>query len=130
MDFSKYCRKASKYKENIGDKSTDQYLEQDENYRNPKVGIDPQNHILASTDDTYSQKDIKKNIAKEENEKPSKKSPSYLIWSIFTKRRELEKAKILQGKVITSFGNILPVADWKLHYTKIFASFTCLFKLY
>ena len=52
-----------------------------------------------------AEKDKKISKDEDKDEKPSKNSPSYLIWSIFTKRRELEKARILQGKVVTSFGN-------------------------
>ena len=42
---------------------------------------------------------------KEDDDKPSTNSPSYLIWSIFTKQRELEKAKSLRNKIHTSAGN-------------------------
>ena len=52
-----------------------------------------------------AEKDKKISKDEDKDEKPSKNSPSYLIWSIFTKQRELEKARILQGKVATSFGN-------------------------
>ena len=37
--------------------------------------------------------------------KPSKNAPSYLIWSIFTKQRELYKANTLKKKIYTSAGN-------------------------
>ena len=42
---------------------------------------------------------------REDNDKPSTNSPSYLIWSIFTKQRELEKARVIKKKNHTSGGN-------------------------
>ena len=41
---------------------------------------------------------------REDNDKPSTNSPSYLIWSIFTKQRELEKARVVTKKNHTSAG--------------------------
>ena len=50
---------------------------------------------------------------KQDASKPSTNSPSYLIWSIFTKQRELEKARVLRKKNHTSEGNT------EIHYNTI-----------
>ena len=42
---------------------------------------------------------------KEDNDKPYTNSPSYLIWSIFTKQREIKKARVLKKNNHTSAGN-------------------------
>ena len=39
------------------------------------------------------------------DEKPPKNSPSYLIWSIFTRERKLQKARSAERKIYTSDGN-------------------------
>ena len=42
----------------------------------------------------------------ESGEKPAKDCPSYLIWSIFTKQRELQKANVSKKRSYTSKGKM------------------------
>ena len=42
---------------------------------------------------------------KEDNDKPYTNSPSYLIWSFFTKQREIKKARVLKKNNHKSAGN-------------------------
>ena len=55
---------------------------------------------------------------KEDNDKLSTKSPSYLIWSIFTKQRELEKARVIKKKNHTSAGNIKISTNYLSYITR------------
>ena len=48
---------------------------------------------------------MKDNINKHED-KQSKNSASYLIWNIFTRERQLQKARSLDKKIHTSDGNM------------------------
>ena len=48
---------------------------------------------------------------KEDDEKPSKNSPSYLIWSIFTKQRGLHKAHSLKKKIYSADGNSAEIIE-------------------
>ena len=45
------------------------------------------------------------NEANNIGEKPPPKSPSYLIWSIFTRDREIQKARSIEKRIYTSAGN-------------------------
>ena len=55
---------------------------------------------------------------KEDNDKPSTNSPSYLIWSIFTKQREMEKAKFVKKRNHTSAGNSKISTNYLLYTAK------------
>ena len=45
------------------------------------------------------------------DEKPPKSSPSYLIWSLFTKERKLQKARSVERKIYTSDGNRAKISE-------------------
>ena len=103
MGITKEHNKTFEKEENMKTDSREECFKKHDNTNHGKLKV----CIIKSTDlnKFYFQNDEKydsileankKNAEEEEHEKPSKNEPSYRLWSIFTKQREIQKASTLK----------------------------------